>query len=467
MASPSLFHKSTEVHDKCSKVDLRDSMEKGSKECRYAFIFSNAKFADLRYQATCVPAQMCSANVAGMTEGKIALYGVVLRIIMKTYGKLAYIGQGYQGACTAGMNEVNKGNIDYFYKARPIMWGSTELGKLPPSIEVPGMGKDPNDGLAMLTGFDEVVNPSETDSHSSVDGGHLKKRLVRQEEEEALAEFARQYEACSVREIRQETSDTERQISALSEQIRHLRNKSVYLAKLLEDKVITATVTTVSGERRELTARLGEMVADVKARAEELGLFGQAPGCYLVPDTPFRGRGFRVVSGVKFCYEGEEMADDKSMAHYNLDDGAVVTVLVNEQPLTGRHLKCKNRDFLAGMLVTAGTGDIPWTSPKVATSPTSDSHIEYFITAVGVFDAFEPCPPDPYKGYLYIFDNRAWDKNASITNATQLVKEVEKLRKEKDAKEKAKKQLEALQRTLGEGAGEGAVLRKLQADIVL
>ncbi|OLP71150.1 hypothetical protein AK812_SmicGene48422, partial [Symbiodinium microadriaticum] len=42
---------------------------------------------------------------------------------------------------------------------------------------------------------------------------------------------------------------------------------------------------------------------------------------------------------------------------------------------------------------------------------------------VGVFDAFEPCPPDPYKGYLYIFDNRAWDKNASITNATQLVKE--------------------------------------------
>jgi len=213
--------------DKCSKVDLRDSMEKGSKECRYAFIFSNAKFADLRYQATCVPAQMCAANVAGMTEGKIALYGVVLRIIMKTYGKLAYIGQGYQGACTAGMNEVNKGNIDYFYKSRPIMWGSTELGKLPPSIEVPGMGK------------------------------------------------------------------------------------------------------------------------------------------------------------------------------------------------------------------------------------------------VGVFDAFEPCPPDPYKGYLYIFDNRAWDKNASITNATQLVKEVEKLRKEKDAKEKAKKQLEALQRTLGEGAGEGAVLRKLQADIVL
>ena len=228
----------------------------------------------------------------------------------------------------------------------------------------------------MLTGFDEVVNPSETDSHSSVDGGHLKKRLVRQEEEEALAEFARQYEACSVREIRQETSDTERQISALSEQIRHLRNKSVYLAKLLEDKVITATVTTVSGERRELTARLGEMVADVKARAEELGLFGQAPGCYLVPDTPFRGRGFRVVSGVKFCYEGEEMADDKSMAHYNLDDGAVVTVLVNEQPLTGRHLKCKNRDFLAGMLVTAGTGDIPWTSPKVATSPTSDRSIQ-------------------------------------------------------------------------------------------
>ena len=117
-------------------------------------------------------------------------------------------------------------------------------------------------GLAMFKGFDEVVNPSETDSHSSVDGGQPSRRLARQEEEEALAEFARQYESCSVREIRQDTSDTEKQISALTEQIRHLRNKSVYLAKLLEDKVITATVTTVSGERRELSARLGEMVAD-------------------------------------------------------------------------------------------------------------------------------------------------------------------------------------------------------------
>ncbi|CAE7396753.1 unnamed protein product [Symbiodinium natans] len=214
--------------------------------------------------------------------------------------------------------------------------------------------------------FDEAVALalSETDSLSSIDGDGARK-------EEALVEFSKQYESYSVQDLRREGSDTEKEIRKLSKQIRQLKKKSVYLVKLLEDKVITTTITTVSGESRELSARLGETVADVKARAEELGLFEAAPGCYLVPDG-LRGRGFRVVSGVKFCYEGEEMCDDKTMADYKLDDGSVLTVLVNEQPLSQRHLKCKNRDFLAGMLVTAGTGSIPWASPK-ASLPSSPS----------------------------------------------------------------------------------------------
>ena len=68
-------------------------------------------------------------------------------------------------------------------------------------------------------------------------------------------------------------------------------------------------MVTVSGEKRDISAKLGAPVHLIQARVEELDLFNTAPGCYIVPEFP----SFRVVSGVKLCYNDQTLEDGRTL----------------------------------------------------------------------------------------------------------------------------------------------------------
>ena len=110
----------------CRKMGEQERSSQANPECSYFMVFQNTAHADHSYAANCVPAQMCMDNVVGMTEGKIATYGVVERILQQNLEGLVYIGKGPLGKCLEGMTRVNEGDLKGLIKEERAV----KLGKL-------------------------------------------------------------------------------------------------------------------------------------------------------------------------------------------------------------------------------------------------------------------------------------------------------------------------------------------------
>ena len=98
-------------------------MSNATAGCNYFSVFENGAHADHEYAANCVPATTCKENVVGMTQGMIALYGVVMQILQQNLGSLAWIGEGDMASCYAGMNKANMGSLDDIIAHKPIKIG--------------------------------------------------------------------------------------------------------------------------------------------------------------------------------------------------------------------------------------------------------------------------------------------------------------------------------------------------------
>lgn len=112
----------------CRKMGEHETSSQANPECSYFMVFQNTAHADHSYAANCVPAQMCMDNVVGMTQGKIATYGVVERILQQNLEGLAYIGKGPLGKCLEGMTRVNEGKLNGLIKEeRAVKLGSLNI----------------------------------------------------------------------------------------------------------------------------------------------------------------------------------------------------------------------------------------------------------------------------------------------------------------------------------------------------
>lgn len=112
----------------CTPV-VGDSMKSNATAgCNYFSVFENTAHADHEYAANCVPATTCKENVVGMTQGMIALYGVVMQILQQNLGSLAWIGEGDMASCYAGMNKANMGSMDEIIVHKPIKIGPIQIG---------------------------------------------------------------------------------------------------------------------------------------------------------------------------------------------------------------------------------------------------------------------------------------------------------------------------------------------------
>ncbi|CAE7559029.1 CHLP [Symbiodinium sp. CCMP2592] len=112
----------------CTPV-VGDSMKSNATAgCNYFSVFGNKAHADHEYAANCVPATTCKENVVGMTQGMIALYGVVMQILQQNLGSLAWIGEGDMKSCLAGMNKANMGSLDGVIVHKPIKIGPITVG---------------------------------------------------------------------------------------------------------------------------------------------------------------------------------------------------------------------------------------------------------------------------------------------------------------------------------------------------
>ncbi|CAE6932047.1 unnamed protein product [Symbiodinium sp. CCMP2456] len=112
----------------CRNMGEHERSSQANPACSYFMVFENTAHADHGYAANCVPAQMCMDNVVGMTQGKIATYGVVERILQQNLGSVAYIGKGPLGKCLEGMTRVNEGDLKGLLKEeRAVKLGSMNI----------------------------------------------------------------------------------------------------------------------------------------------------------------------------------------------------------------------------------------------------------------------------------------------------------------------------------------------------
>jgi len=112
----------------CTPVVGDSMMSNATAGCNYFSVFENGAHADHEYAANCVPATTCKENVVGMTQGMIALYGVVMQILQQNLGSLAWIGEGDMASCYEGMNKANMGSLDDIIAHKPIKIGPIQVG---------------------------------------------------------------------------------------------------------------------------------------------------------------------------------------------------------------------------------------------------------------------------------------------------------------------------------------------------
>ena len=145
----------------CTPV-VGDSMKSNATAgCNYFSVFENTAHADHEYAANCVPATTCKENVVGMTQGMIALYGVVMQILQQNLGSLAWIGEGDMASCYAGMNKANMGSLDDIIVHKPIKIGPIQIGT-EKVLEFEGMKK---------LGATETLSKCKDRPHAGVGGG--------------------------------------------------------------------------------------------------------------------------------------------------------------------------------------------------------------------------------------------------------------------------------------------------------
>ncbi|CAE6932035.1 unnamed protein product [Symbiodinium sp. CCMP2456] len=99
----------------------------GNADCSYVYIFENDLHADHEFAANCVPSTICKEDVVGMTEGKVATYGVVMQILQQNLGKLQGIWKGPMDACSDGMTRVNRGDLNGLWKEERMVKLGGEL----------------------------------------------------------------------------------------------------------------------------------------------------------------------------------------------------------------------------------------------------------------------------------------------------------------------------------------------------
>ncbi|CAE7770532.1 unnamed protein product [Symbiodinium necroappetens] len=110
-----------------SKAEIAEEVFKYTS-CSYFMVFQNTAHADHSYAANCVPAQMCMDNVVGMTQGRIATYGVVERIAVVEQILQQYIGKGPLDKCGEGETRVNEGDLNGLIKEeRAVKLGSLNV----------------------------------------------------------------------------------------------------------------------------------------------------------------------------------------------------------------------------------------------------------------------------------------------------------------------------------------------------
>ncbi|CAJ1443656.1 unnamed protein product [Effrenium voratum] len=112
----------------CTKASADDVAK---SKCNYAYSFKNKHFADVAYAALCVPSDVCSIDVVGMTKGTKIGYSVVEQILNSNAGDLMYAGYGPIGNCLDGMNAVNVGKTSKFVKQVPSYL------ELVPGVKIP------------------------------------------------------------------------------------------------------------------------------------------------------------------------------------------------------------------------------------------------------------------------------------------------------------------------------------------
>ncbi|CAJ1383386.1 unnamed protein product [Effrenium voratum] len=100
----------------CSEPSKKEIKKEGKFECQYVYTFKNKLFSDLSNSAFCVPDDVCSVDVVGMTKGTKIGYSVVLQILNKHAGDLVHAAHGDIGSCLQAMNEVNLGQHEKHLK---------------------------------------------------------------------------------------------------------------------------------------------------------------------------------------------------------------------------------------------------------------------------------------------------------------------------------------------------------------
>eukprot|EP00435_Cladocopium_sp_Y103_P045154 s2500_g12.t2 len=127
---------------KCTEPGLGDLLKQGNPKCSYLYSFKNKDWAKFSHTAVCVPEDVCSVNVAGMTDGRALTYEVVLQILNPSAGNLVYAGKGGIAACQEGMNQVNVANTSFFSKEEAkvadVFGVKIPIGKKS-TVEIPGM----------------------------------------------------------------------------------------------------------------------------------------------------------------------------------------------------------------------------------------------------------------------------------------------------------------------------------------
>ncbi|CAJ1330739.1 unnamed protein product [Effrenium voratum] len=80
-----------------------------SEKCSYVYAFQNKQWKDNSLTAICVPSDVCSVDVVGMTKGTKIGYSLVSQILNRNAGDLMYAGQGNINACHQAQMDVNNG----------------------------------------------------------------------------------------------------------------------------------------------------------------------------------------------------------------------------------------------------------------------------------------------------------------------------------------------------------------------
>ncbi|OLP82057.1 hypothetical protein AK812_SmicGene37333 [Symbiodinium microadriaticum] len=136
---PDDLKKQFEVESGCHVVKKHEMKKNGDRNCQYVMVFENKDAPINELAANCVPSAICKENVVGMTQGKIASYGVVLQILQRNLGTLVYIGEGKPDDCYKRMNEVNKGDLSKIFKMHTIEFLGMHFTEK--KMEIDGMTK--------------------------------------------------------------------------------------------------------------------------------------------------------------------------------------------------------------------------------------------------------------------------------------------------------------------------------------